>query len=223
MTSHRVVGMSAPMKAGFLTQIDVGAGVGAGLLAIVLAFWNLHIVLLLILVVGGGGVDLLVGARRAHYNARAGIESFSDQVLSDGMWGKAVILIVILFLGVAADSMLIFVSGAAQLGFVTMFQNITPVTSALLLYRLTKESASIKRNIKQTPGGKDAIWPGLDLILDELRYRMMHPDADSMPRQRVRDQLRRIPTSAELSQLAAEAAICEEALAEIRRKKGETV
>lgn len=206
MTPHRahsVAGLTGAMKGAIAAPADVSAGVGAGLLAIFLAFWNLHVVLLLILTAGAGGVDLLVGARRAHFAERAGVGKFSDQVLSDGMWGKALILIVILFLGVSADSVIILAGGVTNLGFVSLFQTLTPVTAAMLLYRLTKESASIKRNIKATPGGKDAIWPGLDDILDELRYRALHPEAARAPRRRAKD--RAPPTAAELAALLAEA------------------
>lgn len=204
--SHTLVGYVAAFKAAIAAPTDVSTGVGAGLLAIFLAFWNLHVVLLFILVVGAGGVDLLVGARRAHYSERAGKGRFSDQVLSDGMWGKALILIVILFLGICADSMIILAGGVTQLGFVSLFQTLTPVTAAMLLYRLTKETASIKRNIKETPGGKDAIWEGFDFFLDELRYRALHPGAEWVPRRRRGDQLRQAPpTAAELAVLYEEA------------------
>lgn len=200
-----MAGYAAAMKGAIVAPADVGAGVGAGLLAIFAAFWNLHVVLLLILVVGAGGWDLLLGARRAHYAERAGIGEFSDQKLNDGFWTKAIVLITILLLGVSADSVLILVGGIVKLGFVSLFQSLTPVTAGMLLYRLTKESASIKRNLKETPGGKDAIWPGWDMVMDELRYRMLHPGAEWVPRRRAGDRLQPAPTSAELAVLLEEA------------------
>lgn len=169
---------------------DAGAGVVAGLIGLAAAFWNLHVVVLLILVIAGGVVDLWAGARRARIRTRRGLPGgFDRTVLDEGISGKAAVLVALLFLGVAADSLIALAGGAAGLGIGTLFATFTPATAGLLAYRLARESSSIIENFEGTPGGEDAIWPGLKRIVDTLRFRMTHTGGAAPPERRWDDDL----------------------------------
>jgi hypothetical protein len=169
---------------------DPGVGVIAGLVALFAAFWNLHIVLLFFLVVAAGGIDLAVGARRAHLQEKEGRGAFTRQRLDEGLWSKALFLVVSIFLGVCIDSLIALGGTVGDLGFALPFKAFTPVTAAMLFYRLLREITSIMRNVEQAPGGRDALWPALSRVIDTLRYRMTtDPSAKAPPARRWDDGL----------------------------------
>lgn len=186
------VGTFAPVGAvrGLILTPDPGVGVVAGLLALFAAFWNLHVVLLFMLVVVAGGLDLLVGARRASLQEKAGTDAYSKDKLDDGMVNKAVILVVSLFIGICVDTVVAMTGNVVDLGLATPFREFTPITASMLFYRLLREIASIMRNVDQTPGGRDAIWPALAKVIDTLRYRLaVNPAAVAAPARRWTDEL----------------------------------
>lgn len=169
---------------------DPATGVLTALVTIVTAFFNVHVIWLFILVVVGGLLDLWTGARRARIRTRLGQKGgFDREILDEGMSGKGAILIAILFLGVASDSLAVMASGAADLGAVDFFRSSTPVTAGLLAWRLWREAASIRQNIEETPGGKDAVWPGGVKVLDALFYRILNPGGGALPQKRWGDHI----------------------------------
>lgn len=167
------------LKQGLAPPGDAAASVTAALIGILAAFWNVQVVLLLFLVVAGGVVDLWVGARKARIKARLGKPGgFDRAILDEGASGKGAYLAVILFLGIALDSVAVMLGGAMNLGLVDFVQSATPATSGLLAYRLAREMSSITHNVQTTPGGQDVIWPGAKQAIDAVLYRAKHPDAD---------------------------------------------
>lgn len=153
-----------------VVPIDPSAGVLAALAAIGFSFWNLHVVLLVLLVVGAGTADLLAGARRAHLREKFHLgEVYDKKKLDDGAWGKLFYLVLSLFFGMSGDSLVGLLGSGFDLGFADPFKALTPITAGALLYRFGKESASVMRNLEQTPGGKDQVWPIAKLI-DTIRW-----------------------------------------------------
>lgn len=189
LSLHTFLPVPASAPKGALAQVDPGVGVLAGLVALVAAFWNLHVVVLFFWVVLLGGVDLLVGFRRVRRQERLGKAIYDPKRMDDGMFGKAVYLLVNLLLGMCSDMVIAMIGNAGDLGFAAPFQLYTPITSALLFWRLLKESTSITRNIKETPGGEDAIWPGLARLIDALRFRMTDEKGAEVPSRRWADDL----------------------------------
>ncbi len=187
VTLHRAPSITGSVTAGLRQAMafptDPNAGVAAGLIAILAAFWNLHVVALLILVVAGGVIDLWAGSRRARINGRLGrAETFDRKKLDEGAEGKAVVLIIYLFLGVSADTLIILAAGGLEI--VTILETYTPATTALLVSRLAREMSSIIENYEATPSGKGQIWPGIKKFIDILRFKLSHPEADSFPNNR---------------------------------------
>lgn len=187
--------------------VEPGVGVVAGLAALVLAFWNLHVVFLLIAAGIAGGIDLLVGARRAHMlekAAPAGTAIFKGEKLNEGAIGKATYLIAGFFVGMILDTLVTVFGTVIDVGFVAQFKSFTPITTAILFYRTTKELASIMRNIEQTPGGKDALLPILPAIIDKVRAGMSLEPLDKRwsDRQTPEDYLSTLSTEERLKLLA---------------------
>jgi hypothetical protein len=143
---------------------------------------------LIILVVALGGVDLLAGARRASLLEREGRGRFDDSKLNEGAMGKAVILLITLIMGMSFDTLVSLFGGFVDLGFSETFRSLTPVTASMLLYRFYRESASIQRNVETTPGGKDALWPGISKLIDSLRFQAK-TGTDAAPERRWTDEL----------------------------------
>jgi len=194
VTPHRIPPATSAaagvLRQAFAMPTEPGPGVAAGLLALATAFYNLHVVVLLILVVFGGVIDLWTGSRRARIRSRLGESGGYDRaVLDEGISGKTVALVVILFLGVAIDSVVSLAGGAAELGIGGVFATYTPATAALLAYRLAREISSISENLDGTPGGRDAIWPGVKRFVDGIRFQLIHPEAKDAPERRWDDGL----------------------------------
>ncbi len=193
MAPHRLQPVAtalSPLRSAFASPAEPGPGVVAGLLALAAAFYNLHVAVLLILVVSGGILDLWTGARRARIRDRLGLPGgFDRAVLDEGIGGKSVTLVVLLFIGASIDALVSIAGGAADLGFAGLFSEYTPATSALLAYRWAREVSSIRENHEATPGGKNTIWPGAIRFVDALRYRMIHPTSGALPQDRWDDGL----------------------------------
>lgn len=169
-------------------QAEPSLGVIAGLLALSAAFWNLHVVFLLLMVVLFGGVDILLGARMVHLREKAGQDvTFSRDRLDDGIAGKAIYLVISFLIGAAIDSALSLTGGMADLGWAGPFKDYTPIASAMLFWRFIREIVSIRRNVELTPGGRDALWPGLGRTIDNMRFARTHPEADGAPARRSSD------------------------------------
>lgn len=190
MAPHRTNTLSslAPLlRPGFIVPPDPGAGVAAGLLALGLAFWNLHTVVFFGLVVVGGAVDLWTGSARARANDRLKKPNGFDRArLREGMWGKAIDLAIALFYGVTIDVVFTLIGGWADLGITDIFQTHTPGTAAMLLWLLLKEWESIKENRENTPGGAGRIAPLVVKVIDILRWWMKYP-GKPFPAERWRD------------------------------------
>lgn len=182
MTPYRLdtaAGLAGSIRHAFAVPTEPTAGVIAGLVALFAAFWNVHVAALLILVIGGGIIDLLTGARRARLRSRKGLPGgFDRATLDQGMSGKFLYLVVLLFVGMSVDIVLSLIGGAADMGVSWIFQTFTPATATALAYRLAREISSITENVEGTPGGRDVIWPGVRRFVDALRFRMAHPEAE---------------------------------------------
>lgn len=178
-----------PLQVGF-ANVDTGPSVGAGLLTLFSAFWNLHVVVLCLFVIGANILDLLTGARRARIYKRLGLPGAYDRaVLDDGILDKAIVFVVILFAGVSIDSILTLAASPADLPVSRFFQTFTPTLTALLAHRFARELTSAIENVEDTPGGRDAIWPGARKIIDAIRYRLMTSGSPPMPERRWDDHL----------------------------------
>lgn len=179
-----------PHRLGLSVSPEPAAGVIAAVMAIVAGFWNVHTVLLFSLVVLAGGIDLLAGSRRASARERLNLgEEFDRQTLDDGARAKAFYLLVSLFLGMGADSLDAVTGGRLDLGIAGPFADLTPVTSAALFWRFIREVASIFRNIDQTPGGKNAIFPGFVRLVDTFRWRAAPHTSGPLPERRWGDDI----------------------------------
>lgn len=185
MNPHRFAPASFIFRQLSALPAEPASGVLAALLAILASFWNVQVVLLLILVVVSGAVDLEAGARRATVRERLNLgESYSEKILREGMRAKAFYLFVSLFLGIAVDALVATFAGHLDLGFAGLFKSITPATCAMLFWRFRREVRSTLRNIDQTPGGKDAIFPFAARIIDEIRWRGTPGTSGPLPRER---------------------------------------
>lgn len=172
MTPHRF--HSAPTA--LAIPPDPGAGVVAGLLAILGAFWNLHVVVLFLLVVLGGAVDLWTGSQRARANDRLGLpDGFDKMRLREGLASKASDLVIAIFYGLTIDGLVAVVGGWANLEITGVFQTYTPGMAVMLFGLVLSERESIKANRENTPGGKGKVPPIVETMFDVLRWKFLHP------------------------------------------------
>lgn len=174
MAPHRITPMAAALRHFAVVPPDPATGVLVGLGGLILAHWNLHVAFFLLATIAGGGLDLWTGTRRARLSQRmGGTEQYDRRRLDDGIAEKGTILAVILFFGIVIDGTISLMGDGLDLWVGDLFRSYTPAMTALLVWRAMREASSIRENIEATPGGKDAIFPGVTRFIDALRYRMV--------------------------------------------------
>ena len=147
-------------------------GVLAGLAALFGSFWSLHIVVLFLWAGAAGIADLLAGANRAMVLKRMNLPgSFERTLLDQGVARKLTHLGFSIFAGMSADIVGSLFAGAGNLAVEPLIQSYTPGLAAALLYRVWRDYVSMLENIEETPGGRDAIWPGARKFIDLINWK----------------------------------------------------